>query len=179
MFIHQSLKVMRFDDDDPEATKIAENTVIDRQMVDIIRSSGRGSFTWRIARDQRALSLIGEHPVLGTARWDWWRRNGERPWGLALLIFGQFGLIGSALAFGSLLTPVWRAFAIHWRPGAWRLYPAPPMAVIVLMAISDALLNSFFFIRQFSLQERWHTMTASSFVLLAPETISPIVKEDA
>jgi hypothetical protein len=53
------------------------------------------------------------------------------------------------------------------------------MAVIVLMAISDALLNSFFFIRQFSLQERWHTMTASSFVLLAPETISPIVKEDA
>jgi MFS family permease len=124
---------------------IAENTVIGRQMVDIIRSSGRGSFTWRIARDQAALPLIGEHLVLGTARWDWWRQNGERPWGLALLIFGQFGLIGLVLAFGSLLTPAFRAFAIHWHPDAWQLHPAAAMAMIVLMAAADALLNSFFF----------------------------------
>jgi len=124
---------------------IAENTAVGRQTVNIIRSSGRGSFTWRIASDQRALSLIDEHPVLGTARWDWWRQNGERPWGLALLIFGQFGLVGLVLAFSAMLTPVFRAFAMHWRAGAWRLHPAAPMAVIVLMAIADALLNSFFF----------------------------------
>ena len=124
---------------------IAENTVIGRQMFNIVRSSGRASFTWRIARDQRALPLVAAHPVLGTARWDWWRKNGERPWGLALLIFGQFGLIGFVLAFSSLLTPVLRAFAVQWHPSAWRLHPAAPLAVIVLMAIADALLNSFFF----------------------------------
>jgi hypothetical protein len=124
---------------------IAENTAIGRQIVDIIRSSGRGSFTWRIARDQAALPLIAEHPVLGAARWDWWRQNGQRPWGLALLIFGQFGLIGLVLAFGSLLTPALNAFANHWHAGAWRIYPALPMAMIVLMAAADALLNSFFF----------------------------------
>ena len=84
---------------------IAKDTVIGRRMVDIVRSTGRRSITWRIARDQRALTLIGAHPVLGTARWDWWRKNDERPWGLALLIFGQFGLIGLVLAFGSLLLP--------------------------------------------------------------------------
>ncbi len=125
--------------------EIAEHTVFGRQMVDIVRSSGRGSFTWRIARDQRALPLIREHPVLGAARWDWWRKNGERPWGLALLIFGQFGLIGLVLAFSSLLTPVGRAFAVQWHPGAWRLHPAAPLAAIVLMAVADVLLNSFFF----------------------------------
>ena len=88
---------------------IAENTAIGRHIVDIIRSSGRGSFTWRIARDQAALPTIGQHLVVGAARWDWWRQNGERPWGLALLIFGQFGLIGLVLAFSSLLTPVFSA----------------------------------------------------------------------
>jgi hypothetical protein len=125
---------------------IAENTVIGRQIVNIVRSSGRGSFTWRIARDQRALTLVGAHPVLGTARWDWWRQNDERPWGLALLILGQFGLIGLVLAFGSLLLPALRAFAKQWNSHSWqRGHPAAPLAIIVLMTIGDALLNSFIF----------------------------------
>jgi hypothetical protein len=123
---------------------IAENTVIGRQMVNIVRSSGRGSFTWRIARDQRALPLLAAHPVLGTARWNWWRKNDERPWGLALLIFGQFGLIGLVLALGSLLLPAMRALVNQWNSHK-RGYPAAPLAMIVLMAIADALLNSFFF----------------------------------
>ena len=124
---------------------IAQNTVIGRHIIDVVRSSGRESFAWRIARDQRALALIGEHPVLGTARWDWWRIDGERPWGLALLIFGQFGLIGLVMAFSSVLTPALRAFAIHGRNREWRLHSSAPLAVIVCMALTDALLNSFFF----------------------------------
>jgi hypothetical protein len=124
---------------------IAKNSTIGQHLVDIIRSSGRGSFTWRIALDQRALPLIARHPVAGTAQWDWWRPNGERPWGLALLIVGQFGLIGLVLAFGTLLTPVLRALSIQRHVDAWRLHPALPLAMIVLMAVGDALLNSFFF----------------------------------
>ena len=125
---------------------IAENTVIGRQMVDIIRSTGRQSITWRIARDQRALTLIKEHPVLGSGQWDWWRKNNERPWDLALLIFGQFGLIGLMLAFGSLLLPILRAFNNQRNSYTWRrAHPAAPLGVIVLMAIADALFNSFIF----------------------------------
>jgi len=122
---------------------LAENTSIGRQMVEIIRSSGRGSLTWRIARDQKALPLIIAHPIVGTAKWDWWRNNNERPWSLALLILGQFGLIGFVLAFGSLLMQALRALAI--KPHSWNIYPTAPLAVIVLMASADALLNSFFF----------------------------------
>jgi hypothetical protein len=124
---------------------LAENTAIGRQMVEIIRSSGRGSFTWRIARDQTALPLIAAHPIVGTARWDWWRKNDERPWGLALLILGQFGLIGLVLAFGSLLIPALRALAVEGHFGASRIHPMTPLAMIILMASADALLNSFFF----------------------------------
>ena len=79
--------------------QIAENTMLGRKIVDVIRSSGRGSLTWRVARDQDALKTIGQHPIIGAARWDWWRENGQRPWGLALLLIGQFGLIGFVLAF--------------------------------------------------------------------------------
>jgi len=124
---------------------LAENTSIGRQMVEIIRSSGRGSFTWRIARDQTALPLILAHPIVGTAQWDWWRKNNERPWGLAFLILGQFGLIGLVLAFGSLLTPASRALAIKGQSSTWSIYPRTPLALIVLMASADASLNSFFF----------------------------------
>jgi hypothetical protein len=95
------------------------------------------------------------------------------------LIFGQFGLVGLVLAFSAMLTPVFRAFAIHWHSGAWRLHPAAPMAVIVLMAISDALLNSFFFYPAILAAGALASDDASSFVLLARNreriSASPIV----
>jgi hypothetical protein len=123
---------------------IAEKTAIGHRVVDLLRISGRGSLTWRIARDQSALDLIRLHPVVGTARWDWWRKNGQRPWGLWLLIAGQFGLVGSLLACSSLLAPpILRMFGNTRSVQYYRV--SIPLAAIVLMAIGDALLNSFFF----------------------------------
>jgi hypothetical protein len=123
--------------------EIAENTVIGHRIVDFVRISGRASLTWRIARDQSALDLIHQHPIIGTARWDWWRENGQRPWGLWFLILGQFGLTGLLLASSALSAPILCTFArnrsFHWH----RVSVA--LAAIVLMAIVDALLNSFFF----------------------------------
>jgi hypothetical protein len=126
---------------------LAKETVIGRQMVDIVRSTGRGvSFIYRIARDQSALTLISAHPVIGTARWDWWREYNRRPWDLAFLIYGQFGLIGLVLALGSLLLPALRAFNNQRSSSTWqRSNSAAPLVMIVLMAVADALLNSFFF----------------------------------
>ena len=67
-----------------------------RAVVGAIKSVGRGSFSWRIAQDQRALPLATARPLVGTGQWDWWRPQPSRPWGLAMLVLGQFGLIGCA-----------------------------------------------------------------------------------
>jgi hypothetical protein len=123
--------------------EMAIKTVTGNRIVDLIRKSGRESFTWRIARDQSALNLIRNRPIVGTPRWDWWRDVGQRPWGLFLLIAGQFGFLGALLAFGSLITPVIvRICSIS--DSRWH-YSDLPVTVIILMSIGDALLNSFAF----------------------------------
>ena len=66
--------------------------------------------------------------------------------GLAMLVLGQFGLIGVALSASVLLLPVAR---IAWQ--APRGDPLAPqalpwlLAIVVLLAMLDAVLNSFVF----------------------------------
>ncbi len=126
--------------------RIGRDTAIGREVVDAFRSVGRGSFTWRISQDQKLLADARENTVIGSATWDWWRSKGTRPWGLSMLLLGQFGLVGLALAFGSLL---WPALRVAWRApraSGWRPEALPLMlATIVVMAALDGLLNSFFF----------------------------------
>lgn len=126
--------------------RIANDTSAGRAVVAAIKSVGRGSFTWRIAQDQRALPLATARPLVGTGQWDWWRAQPSRPWGLALLLLGQYGLIGVALASSALLLPAARA--------AWRTPRGDPLApqalpwmlaLVVLLAMLDAVLNSFVF----------------------------------
>ncbi len=100
------------------------------------RTIGRGSLPWRISQDQRALPLIAQHPLIGHGRWDWWRPLGRRPWGLPMLVIGQYGLIGFALLALALLTG---ALAVFWR-GVRDERLA--LAAIVLLAGIDAVLNS-------------------------------------
>lgn len=122
---------------------MAENTSVGREIVHTIRETGRGSILWRLVRDQRALSIIREHPVLGTAQWDWWRQIGQRPWDLATLLLGQFGAIGLLFAFGSLLVPTIGSL----RMPSWQLsrdsLPSSALATIVLIGVADMLVNSF------------------------------------
>jgi hypothetical protein len=113
-------------------------------MVEAVRSTGRASILWRLAREQEAVAVIREHPVAGAGQWDWWRALKERPWSLASLIAGQFGLVGLALAMGSLLAPVAEALRSRWRLPITAQDPAVPLVALVLMAVADALLNSFF-----------------------------------
>jgi hypothetical protein len=126
--------------------RLANDTALGRASVAAIKSMGRGSLTWRIAQDQRALPLATEHAGAGSGRWDWWRPQPSRPWGLALLLLGQYGLVGVVLASTALLAPVAR-LAWHvprrpmWAPQAltWLL------GIVVLLAMLDAVLNSFVF----------------------------------
>jgi hypothetical protein len=126
--------------------RIANDTASGRMVVGAIKSVGRGSFTWRIAQDQRALPLAMAHPLAGTGQWDWWRSQPSRPWGLAMLVLGQFGLVGLALSASVLLLPAAR---IAWAAprGDPRAPQALPwlLAVVVLLSMLDAVLNSFVF----------------------------------
>lgn len=127
-------------------THWAKDTVMGQKVVGAFKATGRGSFTWRISQDQKAIALVKPVVVAGHGQWDWWRELGTRPWGLALLVIGQFGLIGFALGFGSLLAP---AVARLWhapRSSPWTAEGAPiVLAVIVILTLMDAGLNSFVF----------------------------------
>jgi hypothetical protein len=126
--------------------RIASETALGRATVGAIKSIGRGSFTWRIAQDQRALPLAMARPLVGTGQWDWWRAQPSRPWGLAMLMLGQFGLVGVLLSASVLLLPAARV-AWHAPRGDPRAREALPwlLALVVLLSMLDAVLNSFIF----------------------------------
>jgi hypothetical protein len=115
---------------------IARDTRPGQLALGAFRAIGRGSLPWRISQDQRALPLIAEAPLIGHGNWDWWRPLGRRPWGLPMLVIGQYGVIGLALLMIALLTG---ALATLWRGVRDERFA---LAVIVLLAGIDALLNS-------------------------------------
>lgn len=125
---------------------LAKETRAGREVVNAFRTLGRGSFTWRVAQDQRLLGAAMARPVVGTGKWDWWRPENSRPWSLSMLVLGQFGATGLLLALATLLGP---ALAAAWsaaRTSAWRPDGLPLLlAALLLLTVVDALLNSFIF----------------------------------
>lgn len=125
---------------------IARDTEFGRMTLSFFRDMGRGSFLWRLSQDFKSLDLIHSAPLLGSAIWDWWRPYNTRPWGLSILIMGQYGIIGSVLAFGSLFTVVCIGLNRVRKAGAWVLTSiSVPMALIILLTLGDAIFNSFLY----------------------------------
>jgi hypothetical protein len=126
--------------------QIGKGTAWGQSVVSVFRAAGRGSFTWRISQDQKLLPEIKAHPLAGSAQWDWFRSKNTRPWGLAMLLLGQFGLVGLSLCFGAVL---WSALRAAWQAplaSGWQLSAMPLLlAVIVGLTMIDALMNSFIF----------------------------------
>jgi hypothetical protein len=103
---------------------------------------GRQSFAWRLSRDESAMSVAFQHPLLGSGQWNWWRSGEFRPWSLWLLVLGMYGLAGLA-AFGSilflpLLRAVWSS-AHESHPDQSHLRQA--LAGVILLVACDNLLN--------------------------------------
>lgn len=117
---------------------IAKNTAFGQKAVEMLRATGRGSLGYRIRRDQMALDMLYRKPVAGYGSWDWWRPMGSHPWGLPLLIAGQFGAVAMILAYLSWL---WAPIRSMLRRDATQ----HGFAIIVLLAVVDSLLNSFIF----------------------------------
>jgi len=124
--------------------QIATETTIGRAAVDAFRSVGRESLPWRIAQEQRLLRPALTHPLVGTGQWDWWRAEGRRPWGTVLLMIGQLGIVGLALGAATMIVPAMLTVLRERPPNSPGTAGAPLLfAVIVAMALTDALLNSF------------------------------------
>lgn len=126
---------------------IAKETAVGQMVWSALQASGRGSLSWRIGQDQQTLPAIKEHLVAGSGHWDWWRELGKRPWGLALLLIGQFGLIGFCLILAAFLQALW-VWMSNLFPGNSDSYsptkdPASALAILLIMALIDILLNAF------------------------------------
>jgi hypothetical protein len=127
-------------------TRLAKDTAMGQRAVGVFKSIGRSSFTWRIAQDQRLMGEAMKKPITGSANWAWWRDKDMRPWGLTVLVIGQYGLIGLAACLATLL---WPAIAAAWRSprgSPWRMDALPfVLAMILGLTVFDALMNSFIF----------------------------------
>jgi hypothetical protein len=110
-----------------------------------LKHIGRGSLGWRLAQDERHIAIALEQPILGYGEWDWWDRGPARPWGLWLLAFGSYGIVGLASLECLLLLPVLRAV---WFPLARSdigyMNLRHTLSAAVLMSAIDSLLNSAF-----------------------------------
>lgn len=127
---------------------IAKETAVGQVIWSGLRASGRGSLSWRIGQDQKALPTIREHLIAGSGQWDWWRTLGGRPWGFILLMVGQFGLIGICLAFSSMLYTLWtrvqpvgQSELRHHRFSGKD--PGFMLALTMILVMLDAALNAF------------------------------------
>ncbi len=121
--------------------ELVEHTGPGQALLDAIRSTGRGSFAWRVSQDLKAAPLLREHLLIGHGVWDWFLTIKSRPWGFPLLVAGQFGLIGLALLLLPLMHALWNAI----REAAFGNHVAKLTAILLVMAGLDAILNSFLF----------------------------------
>jgi len=77
--------------------------------------------------------MIYRVPLTGYGTWDWWRPLKSHPWGLPLLLAGQFGFLSLVLVtialFAGAIREIWL--------GSHSILP-----VVVILAAIDAWLNS-------------------------------------
>ncbi len=122
--------------------QLVRHTAPGQKLLAVVRATGRGSIAWRVSQDQKVAGLIRQHPVVGTSRWDWWRPSQTRPWNLALLIVGQFGVIAFGLATWILGHGSIRLLARRDQYGIVE----QGLALVAVLAALDALLNAFVFV---------------------------------
>lgn len=119
--------------------EFVEQSGAGQALLDAIRSTGRGSFAWRVSQDLKVAPLLREQLILGHAQWDWFLAAGTRPWGFPLLAIGQFGLAGLSL----LMLPFMRSISNALRQIATGSEAAKVTAILMIIATLDAILNSF------------------------------------
>lgn len=119
--------------------EFVEQSGAGQALLEAIRSTGRGSFAWRVSQDLKVAPLLREQLILGHGHWDWFLPVNTRSWGFPLLAIGQFGLAGLIL----LMLPFMRSIRNALRQTATGSEAAKLTAVMIIIAALDAILNSF------------------------------------
>jgi len=133
-----------------DAKALATNTGLGRRLIDTSVKLDRQSFGWRLRVEERSAKIALQRPVLGWARWDWWRMGteGERPWGLLSLVLGMYGVLGWLLVVGCFVAPL-AAFLNLGPPRFW-MTPNRASATALAGALAvvglDAILNPALFL---------------------------------
>ncbi|MEP3224703.1 MAG: hypothetical protein ABJO01_01920 [Parasphingorhabdus sp.] len=131
---------------------LAKETTIGQTALSILRNVGRGSLSWRISQDEKTIPAIRERMTVGSGQWDWWRELGRRPWGLPLLVIGQFGLIGLFLAISSPLAAIISRWRRNLHDRTEKIEPSARASILFVSGIIifataiDSLLNAFIFL---------------------------------
>ncbi len=124
------------------------------------------SFGYRIRRDQMALPVIAQTPLVGHGTWDWWRSIGSHPWGLPLLLAGQFGIISLLLCGFAMVGGAMREIL----RGSRSFLP-----IMVLLSGADALLNSYIFLPAILAAAVLSQKTAKRETAVQPEAGQPMI----
>jgi hypothetical protein len=121
---------------------VTHNAVAD-SAAHILGKAGRGSFGWRLSQDEQYVNSALETPLLGSGEWDWWKGKASRPWGLWMLSFGMYGILGLLALESIQLLPVARTiFFPRARSSIEADYLRYLLAAAILMSAIDSLLNS-------------------------------------
>jgi hypothetical protein len=114
----------------------------------VLREGSIGSLGWRIALEDDVYSVIKKRPYCGWGSVNFWQTEDplqKRPWGLATLVTGAYGVIGVGVWGMMLWIPsVW--IVIRRNHGASSAMPIDSLAILVGLHAIDALLNSAFFL---------------------------------
>lgn len=122
--------------------EMAEKSPAGRYAVHMLKASGRGSFAWRISQDIKVAPLLRKEPLRGYGTWNWFAPVKTRPWGLPLLLLGQFGAVG--LCSWAILV----GGKVQWqvRQAARGSAESALAVVLVGLLVFDSALNSFLFL---------------------------------
>jgi hypothetical protein len=123
--------------------EIARTNSLAHSIASNLRSIGRNSLGWRLARDEGQVGVALRKPFFGSGEWNWWRNGGIRPWDLWTLVFGMYGAIGVFFLGWILISPIIHAvrFAL---PGAGsdHLSLTIVFAGLLMMSVLDSLMNA-------------------------------------
>jgi hypothetical protein len=100
---------------------------------------GRGSFAWRMRRDERQGSLAMRKPFFGSGEWNWWQGGGIRPWDIWMLVAGMYGIVGVLAVALMLLMPVILAV---WHPFSRKTSDGYAIVIVLIGPLVITLLDS-------------------------------------
>jgi hypothetical protein len=127
-----------------DAKALATRTATGREIVRRLYGDDRGSIGWRLRVEERGARVALRKPILGHARWDWWRDAGVRPWGLPGLTLGMFGAVGWAILLAAMAVPLVRFLGLG-PPSSWtssHRASAAALAGAWALNAADSVLNS-------------------------------------